>query len=235
MTIPVLEAEFSLQAEEFALQVNLRLESGVLVLFGPSGSGKTLTLQALAGLRRPGSGHIRLFGQALLDVEARIEVPSHRRRIGYVPQHDSLFPFTDVQHNVRFGLTRARRRSERDSVPDLMERLGIAHLARSRPGSLSGGERRRVALARALAVQPRLLLLDEPFAGIDRPGRERLRAVLMEMLRERRVPTVVVTHDREEALQMGDRLVPYTRGATGQAREPGEVLASEAAHDMEGV
>jgi molybdate transport system ATP-binding protein len=214
MSTRALEAAFTLQAEQFPLEVSLRLESGVLVLFGPSGSGKTLTLQALAGLRRPRRGHIRLFEQTLLDAEGRVDVPPHRRRIGYVPQHDSLFPFADVQGNVIFGLPRRRRR-ERQTIAELMERLGIAHLARSRPHSLSGGERRRVALARALAVEPRLLLLDEPFAGIDRAGREALQTMLLDMLRDRGLPTVIVTHDRDEAMRMGDQLVPYERGRTG--------------------
>jgi len=237
MSPVALSAELHVFADDFELLASLRLDRGVLVLFGPSGAGKTLTLQALAGLRQPHRGRIRLHDQVLLDTERKMEVAAHRREIGYVPQHDSLFPFADVEQNVVFGLPRRLRDPNRPAVRDLMHRFGIDHLRRSRPQSLSGGERRRVALVRALTVDPRLLLLDEPFAGIDRAGRESLRATLLGTIQERQLPTVIVTHDREDAMRMGDLLIPYERGRTGPPLTPAEVFepsaggAKEMPHD----
>lgn len=208
----------------FELEVDLALERGVLVLFGPSGAGKSLTLQALAGLIRPRRGHLRVGGETLYDSERGIDVPTHRRRLGYVPQHHSLFPFCSVARNVSFGLPRRERRDNHPRVLQLLDELGLAHLAKARPDSLSGGERQRTALARALAVEPRLVLLDEPFSAIDREGRGMVRAVVRATLERHRIPAVFVTHDPEEAIALGDRLVRYQRGATQEAGDPETLL-----------
>jgi len=215
---PVLEARFALSVGEkhnrFDLEVDLVLEHGVLVLFGPSGTGKSLTIQALAGLERPCSGRIRVRGRTLFDSDARVDVPAPQRRVGYVPQHASLFPFRDVTGNVMFGLPRKERRRDHPRVRQLLRDLAIEHLARARPEDLSGGERQRVALARALAVRPDLLLLDEPFAAIDSGGRHALRTALKATLEQHGTPAVFVTHDPEEACVVGDRVVRFDRGRT---------------------
>jgi molybdate transport system ATP-binding protein len=205
------------------VSASLSLDAGILVLFGPSGAGKTLTLQALAGLLRPRSGYLRAGGETLFDSDARIFVPAHKRRIGYVPQQTSLFPFLNVLENVVFGLPRAERRATA-SIEQLLEDLGIAPLARAPVASLSGGERQRVALARALAVQPRLLLLDEPFASIDLAGRAALRRGVRSLLALRKTPAVFVTHDAEEALELGDSMVLFERGRTGASGRPEDLL-----------
>jgi molybdate transport system ATP-binding protein len=195
---PALEARIAIAvasgALSFAVRAELSLGAGVLILFGPSGVGKTLTVQAIAGLLEPASGWIRAAEDVLFDKERRIDVPAHKRRIGYVPQQTSLFPFLSVAENVVFGLPRAQRKRSPEILA-LMDELGIRHLADARPASLSGGERQRVALARALAVKPRLLLLDEPFASIDQEGRASLRRMLRRTLASRGVPAVFVTHD----------------------------------------
>jgi molybdate transport system ATP-binding protein len=223
---PALEARLAIRVgsgdRAFAVEAELALDAGVLVLFGASGVGKTLTLQALAGLITPASGHLRVRGEALFDAARRIDVPAHRRRIGYVPQQHALFPFLDVAGNVAFGLPRAERRGAR--VGALLDELGIAKLAAAHPGSLSGGERQRVSLARALAVEPRLLLLDEPFASIDEEGRAALRRLLREVIDRRKMPAVLVTHDAGEAMTLGDRLVRFERGRTVAAGDPRELL-----------
>lgn len=166
MTDAALEASFVVEVgrgeSRFHLEAELALDRGVLVLFGPTGAGKSLALQALGGLVRPLRGRIVLQGEVLFDGARRIHVPAHRRRIGYVPQHNSLFPFADVARNVAFGLPRRERRPDHPLVRALLAEFGLEHLARARPHSLSGGERQKVALARALVVEPRLLLLDEP-------------------------------------------------------------------------
>ncbi len=221
-----LSADFALTVGRFSLQAQLQLEQGVLVLFGPSGSGKSLTVSALAGLLRPERGRIEVGGRVVFDRAAGIHVPTRDRRVGYVPQHQSLFPFLDVAANVAFGLPRAERRRDAPIVRELLDELELRGLADAAPDSLSGGERQRVAFARALAVRPELLLLDEPFASIDRAGAERLRAVLAEVLRHRGTPTVMVTHDPREASALGDRVVLYERGRTTRSGPPSEVLGA---------
>jgi molybdate transport system ATP-binding protein len=215
----------------FHVDAELRLEEGILVLFGPSGVGKTLTLKALAGLIDVTTGHLRVSGETLLDTARSVNVPAHERRVGYVPQQQSLFPFLDVEANVAFGLPRALRHGP--EVKEWMNQLGIVHLATTRPASLSGGERQRVALARALAASPRLLLLDEPFASIDADGSRALRDVLREVLRRHRVPVVLVTHDVEEALAMGDTLVRFARGKTTETGTPRALLRRAAPQGIE--
>jgi molybdate transport system ATP-binding protein len=208
----------------FALEVELALEAGVLVLFGPSGAGKTLTLQALAGLLPGVRGHVRVGAETLLDSARGVAVPAEARRVGYVPQQHALFPFLDVAGNVAFGLPRAERRGSKVSA--LLDELGLARLAKARPGSLSGGERQRVALGRALAVTPRLLLLDEPFASIDDEGRAGLQKLLREAIDRRGIPAVLVTHHGREAARLGDRLVRFEAGKTVAAGLPRALLAA---------
>jgi ABC-type sulfate/molybdate transport systems ATPase subunit len=216
-----LEAQFVLTkggpGGGFALEVSLRLEPEVLVLFGPTGAGKTLTLAVLAGLERPDHGFIRFGDDVFFDGERGLWVPPHRRGAGYVPQRSSLFPFIDVLGNVTFGLPRSRRKEDDAKSMALLDELGLAHRAHARADDLSGGERQKVALARALLTEPRYLLLDEPFASIDRKGRESLGKTLRDILARRRVPVVLVTHDADEAIEMGTRLVPVESGKT---REP---------------
>ena len=235
---PAVDASFEVlvggRRRPFRLAVELRLDQGVLVLFGPSGSGKSLTLQALAGLIRPTRGRIVIGGRPLYDGEARVWVPPHRRRVGYVPQHHVLFPFRDVADNVAFGLPRRERRRDNPRVVALLDEVGLAHLAAAEPASLSGGERQRVALARALIVRPDVLLLDEPLASIDPAGRAELRAVVVQTLRRHGTPAVFVTHSRREALRVGDRAVLYERGRTAACGTPAELLVSDAPMHLSG-
>ena len=230
----LLDADFTLRAGSFELTARLVLDAGLLVLFGPSGAGKSLTVAALAGLVTPRTGRIELAGRTVFCAASRIDVPTQDRRVGYVPQHHSLFPFRDVAQNVAFGLPRARRRRDDPFVLELLEELELEHLARAEPSALSGGERQRVAFARALAVEPTLLLLDEPFASIDRAGRARVRAVLARTLLRRGIPAVLVTHSAAEALELGTRIVLFERGRTVASGSPADLLARETLR-VEGV
>jgi molybdate transport system ATP-binding protein len=207
---------------QFDVRAELSLDEGILIMFGPSGVGKTLTLEALAGLRTVSSGSVRVGDQTLLDTERGVSVPPYERGVGYVPQSQALFPFLDVLGNVGFGLPRDERRGDR--AKELLAELGIGHLSGARPASLSGGEKQRVALARALAVRPRLLLLDEPFASIDEDGRKELEKLLRDTIDRHGVPTVLVTHDKREAVAMGNRVVRFVRGRTAESGDPRELL-----------
>jgi molybdate transport system ATP-binding protein len=231
VTVPALEAalDISVGVEGARFEVTLELahEAGVLVLLGPSGAGKSLVLQALAGIVAPRGGSLRVAGETLYDAASGVFVPAHRRRIGYVPQHHALFPFLDVRRNVGFGLPRAGRRPGAPEVQALLDRFGIAHRASAKPDTLSGGERQRVALARAMAVAPRLLLLDEPFASIDAPARTRLRDELRETLAAFGTPAVLVSHDPEDALALGDRAVRIEAGRIMASGSPRELLGGE--------
>jgi ABC-type Fe3+/spermidine/putrescine transport system ATPase subunit len=199
--------------------VDLDVAGGrVLILLGPSGSGKTTLLDTIAGLRRSLAGTVRLAGQDLTSI------PPQRRRIGMVFQHGALFPNLSVAENVRFGL-RARRDAGTGHADVLVRRLGLERLADRSPRSLSGGEAQRVALARALAIRPGLLLLDEPLSALDLPAREELRGTLQDLLADLSVPVVYVTHDRDEALSIGDDIAVLVGGGLRRSGTAGEVAS----------
>lgn len=187
----------------------------VTVLFGPSGAGKTTFLRCIAGLERPDEGTIRFDGEPWFHAASGIDVPPQRRRIGIVFQEDALFPHLTVEGNVVFGL-RASDAEAKARAAELLRFAGIAELARRLPAGLSGGERRRVALARALAPRPRLLLLDEPLSALDAPAREELRRDLRGLLVAAGIPTIFVTHDRTEALALGDTIAVLVGGRLHQ-------------------
>lgn len=182
------------------LRLDLALEVGreTVALVGPSGAGKTTVLRAIAGLVRPDRGRIALGPAVWLDTERRIDRPPEERSVGYVFQDYALFPHLSVRKNVAFGGV--------ERVDELLERFAIEQLAGSRPAEISGGERQRVALARALARGPAVLLLDEPLSALDAHTRNAVRAELQELLREVRLPTLLVTHDFEDAAALADRI-----------------------------
>lgn len=204
--------------------VDLTVPAGrVMVVLGPSGAGKTMLLETIAGLRPQHCGQIRLAGTELTGL------PPERRGIGLVFQDAALFPHLSVAENVAFG-PRARRQAP-GADAELLRRLGIAHLASRSPRSLSGGERQRVALARALAIRPGLLLLDEPLSALDQPTREDMRALVQQLLAELDIPAVHVTHDRDEALSIGDDLAIIVAGQLRQTGPAREVAAEPADPD----
>jgi molybdate transport system ATP-binding protein len=201
----------------------------VTVLFGPSGSGKTTVLRALAGLDRPDAGRIDFAGETWLDVARGICVSPQRRRIGLLFQEHALFPHLGVAANVAYGLGHLPRAEREARVRQVAAQVGLEEpLLARRPSQLSGGQRQRVALARALAPSPRLLLLDEPLSALDAPSREELRGALRRSIEASGIPAVVVTHDRIEALALGDRLAVMVDGEVRQLGPVHEVFAAPA-------
>jgi molybdate transport system ATP-binding protein len=211
-----LDADLTQTSEAFELTV----------LFGPSGAGKTSILRAIAGLDRPTAGRIECDGETWFDGDAGVHVPARRRRIGVLFQHYALFPHLNARSNIEFGLRSLSRGDRRKRVDSLMDLLQLVGLDRRFPSQLSGGEQQRVALARTLAPMPRLLLLDEPLSALDSPTREAVRRKLREWLAPFAIPTLLVTHDRTEAIALSNRIVVVDRGATIQSGPTLEVLRS---------
>jgi molybdate transport system ATP-binding protein len=195
----------------------------ITVLFGPSGAGKTTILRCIAGLDRTNGGHVVMDG-VTWDDGRRTHTPARRRHVGYLFQDHALFPHLTVEANVAYGLRRMPREERRRRVRAVLESADASACVGRPVSQLSGGEAQRVALARALASEPRLLLLDEPLSALDTPTRTRLRTELRRMLERSRIPTIIVTHDREEALALADQVVVVIDGTVRQVGPPAEVF-----------
>ena len=211
-----------------SLEVEL-LPGSMLVLFGPSGAGKTTILRQIAGLERPDEGTIRFGADVGCDVARQRWRPPQERRVGVVFQEPTLFPHLTVRDNIRYGLGHRGRISslsgENRDPTRVAALLGVADLENRYPRALSGGEAQRIALARALAPGPRLLLLDEPFAALDAPARLRLRRDVRTLLHTTGTPAVFVTHDRMEALAMGDAVAVVIGGRVRQIGPVSDVFS----------
>jgi molybdate transport system ATP-binding protein len=203
---------------EFKLAAKFETAGGATALFGPSGSGKTSIINMIAGLLAPDRGRIALDGEVLFDSARRRTVPAHRRRIGTVFQEGRLFPHLSVAQNLDYGRWMSGHASdpaERDRVVALLD---IGHLLPRRPGHLSGGERQRVAFGRALLMKPRLLLLDEPLASLDRARKLEILPYLARLRDDAKVPMVYVSHQAGEISKLASQVVRIEDGrvlATG--------------------
>jgi len=211
-----------LELAEFPLLVDLEIAGQVTAVFGPSGAGKTSLLDLIAGLRRPTSAHIALDGRTLADTARGTFLPARERRIGYVPQDMALFPHLSVRENLAYGTARGKHAADggrtpvasnpRLDFPHVVEILEIAPLLDRAPASLSGGESRRVALARALVSAPVILLLDEPVAGLDQRLKDRILAYLERIRTELELPILYVTHEADEVMALCDEVLVIERG-----------------------
>jgi molybdate transport system ATP-binding protein len=212
----VIEVHIAKDLGNFSLNLSMSLQKGLTVLFGPSGSGKTLTLHTIAGLVEPDSGTIRLNGVVYFDKKAGVNLPIPRRRIGYVFQEPSLFPHMSVFDNIVYGISGLSSEERNRRVKHMIDKMRLSGLEKNFPHQISGGQKQRVALARALVASPLILLLDEPFASLDHPVREKLRLDLLRIREEDRVPVVFVTHDVEEAFVLSDEIVVLNEGQVEQ-------------------
>jgi molybdate transport system ATP-binding protein len=208
----VLALDVEKRLGDFALAASFDTAGGVTALFGPSGAGKTTLANIIAGLIVPDRGRIVLDGTVLFDFDRRINVPAHRRRIGYVFQEGRLFPHLSVAANLDYGRRMSGFAPDAAEFKHIAELLDIGHLLARRPGKLSGGERQRVAVGRALLMRPRLLLLDEPLASLDAARKREILPYLQRLRDEARVPMIYVSHHPGELRRIARGVVRLEAG-----------------------
>jgi molybdate transport system ATP-binding protein len=220
----------------FTLDVGFTAPNGVTAVFGRSGAGKTTLINVVAGLSAPDSGHIALNDTPLFDAAQRINLPAHKRRMGYVFQDARLFPHMDVTQNLRFGLRHAPAGSTGPSLDEVADLLGLTDLMKRRPTDLSGGEKQRVALGRALLSRPKMLLMDEPLAALDGQRKDNILPYL-ERLKSGAagLPILYVSHALDEIARLADQLVILTKGKIAASGSIFDVLADPTIVPLVGV
>jgi molybdate transport system ATP-binding protein len=208
----------------FTLDASFVVRQGIAVLFGPSGSGKTTILRSIAGIVIPDDGRIELDGQVYFDSAAGINLPIQKRRVGFVFQDYLLFPHLTALQNVGYGIRSVNSSGRRDRAHQVLELLGIGDVADRYPRELSGGEQQRIALARALASDPVILLLDEPFSALDASTRLRLLEEIVDVQRKSMIPFVYVTHSPGDAVRAGNSALILDSGRVIQEGKPSDVF-----------
>ena len=208
----------------FVLHTSIEVPSGITILFGASGAGKSTLLDCIAGLVRPDDGQITIGGNVLFDSARRIHIDATKRRIAYLFQSLALFPHLTVEENVAYGLSRLTPEERRTRVNTILESFRVEKLRPEKPGQISGGEQQRVALARSLVTNPRVLLLDEPLTGLD----SELKSAIIDDLRAwnaaKSIPILYVTHSRDEVDALGERVIALDNGQIVSAGAPMDVL-----------
>jgi molybdate transport system ATP-binding protein len=213
--VSTLDVDVTTTAGTFTVRARFAAEPGITALFGPSGAGKSVTLATIAGLLRPGRGRIVIDGRIVADAGRGLHVPTQQRRLGMVFQQAALLPHRSPLDNVALAVSDAGSRSQRrQRSRQLLSQVGADHLADAPTAALSGGEQQRIALARALAGDPRLLLLDEPFSALDQASRDALRQLVVQLVEDRRITAVLVTHDLVDVDALADHTVVYEPGTT---------------------
>jgi molybdate transport system ATP-binding protein len=223
---PSLQGNFRKQNAEFVLDVAFEAASGFTILFGASGAGKTTLLDCVAGLVKPDAGRIFAAGRILFDSPSGIDIPTAKRRAGYVFQDLALFPHMSVTQNIAYGLDRLTHPDRAAKVSSILQSFRISHLSERKAREISGGERQRVALARTLVTDPEVLLLDEPLAALDAPTKAHIIEDLREWNRSHGIPILYVTHSREEVFALGERVIVLDAGRIVAHGTPHEVVSA---------
>lgn len=219
MNIIVIKKRF----QDFKLDASLRFGREIVALTGPNGSGKTTILRLIAGLEEPDEGRIVAMGHTFFDHQEKVSLAPEKRSVGYVFQDAALFPWLTVDKNIRFGLKDKGSKVADEWLAELCGELKVTHLLGRYPLRLSGGEAQRVALVRALAPCPDLLLLDEPFSAVDMELRPSVRRYILSLQRKWNIPVVMVTHDHAEIHTMADRVFNLDGGKVISSRRRSEL------------
>ncbi len=208
----MIEVRARLKRKHFELDASLQLNQRVTAIYGPSGAGKSTLLSIIAGITQPDSGRIVIDDECLFDSMLRINKPIHQRKIGLVFQDGRLFPHLTVEHNLSYALNFTPVKKQQFQLKQIVALLEVGHLLKQRPHQLSGGEKQRVALGRALLSSPRLLMLDEPLASLD----DRLKSQILPFLKlvsnEINIPMIYISHSKEEIMQITDNLIDIQLG-----------------------
>lgn len=221
----MLEVVIKKSLENFTLDVAFKVNRGIVGILGPSGCGKSLTLQAIAGLLDPDYGKIVVGGRSLFDHEQKINIPTRKRKVGYVFQNYALFPHLTVSENIGYGLQSLSKKERDKKIATILETVQLSGLESRYPNQLSGGQQQRVALARTLITEPDILLLDEPFSALDQHVKKVLELELLEIIKHNFSGVVLfVTHNIEEAYRLCDYICLYENGTTIQFDKKEEVL-----------
>lgn len=208
----------------FSMHCNFDTGSDFIVLFGCSGSGKTTALRCIAGLETPDTGTIKINDTLYFDSKKKVNLPPQKRKIGYMFQENALFPHMNVKQNIEFGLKGMSSMEKTDRIAEVLELVGIEELKFAYPDELSGGQKQKVAIARALAPNPEILLLDEPFSSLDTVVRFKLKKELQAIQKKLGIPVIFITHDPVEAFTMADKMIIFDNGEIQQAGSPDEIF-----------
>lgn len=228
-----LEVRIKKQFPDFLLDVEFQTEEEIFGVLGESGCGKSLTLKCIAGIEKPDQGRIVLNGRELFDSKKGINLPARERKVGYLFQEYALFPNMTVEENIAVGIKEKKKGEKRKKIHDYIQKFFLEGLEKKHPSSLSGGQKQRVAIARMLAAEPELILLDEPFSAVDSYLKWKLEQMLLEWLEEVQVTTLLVSHNRDEVYRLCDRMGIIHKGhmeVCGKKQEifqnPGTVSAA---------
>lgn len=207
----MLHVEITKQLAHYEMQIDFNMCNEILVLVGPSGSGKTTILDSIAGLSHPDAGMI-LSNERIFYETGEKPMPARDRQLGYLFQDYALFPHMTVEKNIWYGVKKNERKNSKETILGLLRVLGIEHLLLNYPHQVSGGEKQRIGLARALATQPSVLLLDEPLSALDKETRKQCQDELLRLHDIWKIPFIIVTHDLDEAERLGDRIIRLDSG-----------------------